>query len=165
MAHRSKRGPMFRLHACPWHSRTAQPKWYFLPALESNNREAFTALILLSFLFAWRGIKECLCLWYSWCLYSHSYVLIVSYSAVPEKWWSISQILIVYFIVLQKQKIGKMNKEGNVCLQAYRHKMNAETTANIFWIINFCLNFDTEMPIFQNFSLYRSKCLQRLFFT
>jgi len=50
----------------------------------------------------------------------------VSYSAVPKKWWSISQILIVYFIVLQKQKIGKMNKEGNVCLQAYRHKMNAE---------------------------------------
>jgi len=40
------------LHACPWNSRTAQPKWYFLPALESNNREAFTALILLSFLFA-----------------------------------------------------------------------------------------------------------------
>lgn len=56
------------------------------------------------------------------------YVFTVSYSAIPEEWWSISQNLcaFTYFIVLQKQKIGNMNKEENVCLQAHRHKMDAE---------------------------------------
>lgn len=104
-------------------------RWHFLPVLGSTNREAFTALILLSFLFAWWGIKECLFFDIPDSFILTHYVFVVSYSAILEEWWSTSQNLcaFVYFIVLQKQKIGNMNKEENVCLQAYRHKMNTES--------------------------------------